>query len=176
MVRPTDDIGTVILDLDEATRDPASAANIVLLPGDTIFVPRRQDIVTIYTENTLADRLGRDSVRVGKKLQVAYRGEKNAKWYIDNFAGGFNGETARRRWTTVEYANGGIRETDKFLWINNYPTVRPGATIRVGTAPPKVRRERREERFDWIGLASVIVGAATTIATFILLRRDPNPN
>jgi hypothetical protein len=41
----------------------------------------------------------------------------------------------------------------------------------VPSAPAKKRKERREERFNWLGLASIIVGAATTITTFILLRR-----
>ncbi|MFK8163947.1 MAG: hypothetical protein AB8H12_15985, partial [Lewinella sp.] len=71
----------------------------------------------------------------------------------------------------VEYANGQFKETASFMGIHNYPNLRPGATIRVPLKPEKKQKERREERFNWIGLAQVILGAATTITTFILIRQ-----
>jgi protein involved in polysaccharide export with SLBB domain len=163
--------GYVVLSLDRVLADPTDPSNMVLLGNDTLYVPKRQELVTIYTQNTLADRFGRDSLNVGNARQVAFRGEKSAGWYISNYAGGFDDDSARKRWTTVEYANGQVKETSNFFGIRNYPTVKPGAIIWVPSAPAKKRKERREERFNWLGLASIIVGAATTITTFILLRR-----
>ncbi|MBC6994168.1 SLBB domain-containing protein [Neolewinella lacunae] len=164
-------IGYVILNLERAVADPADPTNMVLLNQDTLYIPKRNELVTIYTARTLATRFGTDSTNVDGTIQVAFQGEKSAKWYIDRYAGGFNDDTARKRWTTVEYANGRVQETNNFLGIKAYPQVRPGASIRVAAAPPKQQKQRREERFDWIGLAQVVLGAATTLTTFILLRR-----
>lgn len=163
--------GYVVLSLDRVLADPTDPSNMVLLGNDTLYVPKRQEHVTIYTQNTLADQFGRDSLNLGSARQVAFQGEKSAGWYIKNYAGGFDDDSARKRWTTVEYANGQAKETSNFLGIRNYPTVKPGASIWVPSAPEKKRKERREERFDWLGLTSIIVGAATTITTFILLRQ-----
>jgi protein involved in polysaccharide export with SLBB domain len=163
--------GYVVLSLDRVLADPTDPSNLVLLRNDTLYVPKKQELVTIYTQNTLADQFGRDSLNVDNARQVAFQGEKSAGWYISNYAGGFDDDSARKRWTTVEYANGQVKETTNFLGIRNYPKVKPGASIWVPSAPAKKRKERREERFDWLGLTSIIVGAATTITTFILLRR-----
>jgi protein involved in polysaccharide export with SLBB domain len=163
--------GYVVLALDEVLADSTHPSNMVLLRNDTIYVPKKQELVTIYTVNTLADQFGRDTLNAGSARQVAYQGEKSAGWYIKNYAGGFDDDSARKRWTTVEYANGQAKKTSSFLGIRSYPTVRPGASIWVPSAPAKKRKERREERFNWLGLASIIVGAVTTVTTFILLRR-----
>jgi protein involved in polysaccharide export with SLBB domain len=163
--------GYVVLALDKVLADPTDPSNMVLLGNDTLYVPKKQELVTIYTVNTLANQFGRDSLNAGSARKVAYRGEKSAGWYISNYAGGFDDDSARKRWTTVEYANGQVKKTSSFLGIRNYPTVRSGASIWVPSAPAKRRKERREERFNWLGLASIIVGAVTTVTTFILLRR-----
>ena len=170
LFRADDDKGYVVLDLDEVALNPADPANIVLLQNDTVYIPKKQELVTIFTRNTLIDKFGRDSTTADGVLQVAYRGEKSAGWYINNYAGGFDDESARKRWTTVEYANGQVQETNSFLGIRSYPPIRPGASIRIADAPPKRVRERREERFNWIGLTQIIVTAATTLTTFILIR------
>jgi hypothetical protein len=149
---------------------------MVLLGNDTLYVPKRQELVTIYTQNTLADQFGKDSLNVNNARQVAFQGEKSAGWYISNYAGGFDDDSARKRWTTVEYANGQVKETSNFLGIRNYPTVKAGASIWVPSAPAKKRKERRESRFDWIGLAGVIAGGASTIVSFILIsQRNSTP-
>lgn len=170
LYRPTDDIGYVVLDLDEALEDKLHPANIVLRSQDTLFIPKKQELITIYTKNTLANRFGVDSIAQDGTIQVAYRGPKSANWYIDKYAGGFNDDTARKRWTTVEYASGQVKETKNILFFKNYPELQPGATIRVATAPPKQTKQRREERFDWLGLAQIVLGTATTLTTYILLR------
>ena len=171
LFRPATGIGYVVLDLDRVVTNAADPANMVLRASDTLFVPKRQDLVTIYTEGTLADRFGKDSTTRDGTIQVAYQGNKPARWYIKRYAGGFEDDIARKRWTTVEYANGQVKETRNFMGLHDYPEVLPGASIRVPLKPKKKQKQRREERFNWIGLAQVILGAATTIVTFVLLRR-----
>ena len=173
LFRPDGEVGYVVLDLDRVVDAPGDPANIVLLAGDTVFVPKRQEVVTIEMMGTLADRFGRDSTTAAGRLVVAYQGDQRADWYIDNYAGGF-ADSARPRWTTVEYANGQIRETKHFLLTERFPRVLPGATIRVGIKPEKIRQKRREERFDWIGLASVVVGAVSSIVTILVISRNRN--
>ena len=172
--RPVGDIGLVVLDLDQVMDNTASPANVVLLPGDTLSVPQRQELVTIQTRYTLANQFGVDSITYDGNVQVAYQGPKSAKWYIDQYAGGINPDTGKPSRTTVEYANGQIRETGSFLFVNNYPEVRPGSTIRVGRreVKEKERRERRPDRFNWIGLAQVLIAGGTTIALIFLNQRD----
>lgn len=157
-------VGYVVLDLDQVMADNANPANMVLLPGDLLSIPKKNELVTIYTSGTLADRFGRDSITIDGSIKVAYQGDKRADWYIENYAGGF-ADNARPRWTTVEYANGQVKETNHFLLTERFPRLAPGASVRVGLKPPKVVKQRREERFDWIGLAGIITGALSTIAT-----------
>lgn len=172
LYRPDSKAGYVVLDLDRVVLDSNDPANMVVRQGDTLFVPKRQDLISIYTRGTVANRYEqRDSTNNSGVIQVAYQGDKPASWYIKRYAGGFEDDIARKRWTTVEYANGQLKETNSFLGIHNYPEVLPGATIRIPLKPEKIRKERREERFNWIGLTQVLVGAATTLTTFILLRR-----
>ena len=171
LYRPSDDLGYVVLDVDHVMANPTAPDNMVLRSGDTIYIPRQQDVVSIYTDNTLATRYGVDSTSAEGVIHVAYQGPKDAGWYISNYAGGFNEETARKRWTTVEYATGQIKETKNFLGIRNFPELQPGASIRIPSAPPERQRQRREERFDWIGLTQIILGAATTITTLIVLNQ-----
>jgi len=159
----------VVLDLDRAVLNPIDVSNMVLLANDRLSIPKRRDLVTIHTPGTLVSRFGTDSTTVGGVLRVAYQGDKPADWYIKRYAGGFEDDVARKRWTTVEYANGQVKETANFLWIKNYPEVLPGSEIRVALKPPKKQKQRREERFNWIGLASVIVGGVSTIVSFVLI-------
>ncbi len=169
LYRAEGEIGNVVLDLSAATDNPQAPANMVMRGGDTLFIPKQQDLVTIYLYNTIADDYGVDSLREGQTLQVAYQGPKPANWYVKRYAGGFNGTKALRRRTTVQYANGQVRETASFAGIHNYPKLAPGASIRVPGRPEKQQKERREERFNWIGLAQVVAGAATTIATLVII-------
>lgn len=175
MYRAEGNQGSVVLDLPEAAEDPSHPTNIVLRGGDTIYIPKRQDLVTIQLENTIANGFLADSLVRYNTIRVAYQGPKSANWYVKRYAGGFDGDSARRRWTTVQYANGQIRETASFAGIHNFPTVRPGTTIRVPATPEKVQKQRREERFNWVGLASVIVGGVSTIVSFILISRSSTP-
>ena len=171
LTRVTKEGGVVVLNLDEVLANPLLESNMLLLPGDELNIPASRDLVTIYLDNTLATRFGADSTQAGGLIRVAYQGPRSAGWYINNFAGGFNDETARKRWTTVEYASGGVKETRNFLGIRNYPDLRPGAKIRVPAAPVKVKKERTRERFDWIQLVTILTTTATTLTTFFLLGR-----
>lgn len=175
LYRPETGVGYVVLDLDRVMTSANDPANMVVRASDTLFIPKAQELVTIYTTGTLADRFGRDSTTLDGTLQVAYQGDKPAGWYIKRYAGGFEDDIARKRWTTVQYANGQVKETNSFLGFRGYPEVLPGAAIRVPLKPEKQQKQRREERFDWVGLTSVIMGGVSTIVSFILISRRNTP-
>ncbi|MEL7162497.1 MAG: SLBB domain-containing protein, partial [Bacteroidota bacterium] len=168
LFRPDNNQGYVVLDLDEAVADPTDISNMVLLTNDTLTVPKRRDLVTIYTRGTLADRFGGDSTTVDGTIKVAYQGKKSAQWYIENYAGGFDPKRARRSWTTVEYANGQVVETGAFLLTKRYPEVLPGASVRAGIKPER-RRRSPEERTNWGEIAQATTAGVTTLLTLALL-------
>ncbi|PHI20740.1 hypothetical protein CEQ90_06725 [Lewinellaceae bacterium SD302] len=166
--RKEENAGAVVIRLDDAIKSPGSVANLKLRNGDIVFIPKVKDLVAIRPLGTRAEMIYVDSLLNDGSLDVAFDGDHSAKWYVNNFAGGFS-DDALRRSLTVQYPNGELGRTKKFLWINNYPEIRPGSTIRMELKPEKIQRERREERFDWIAMTSAILGGAGTILTAILL-------
>ena len=124
--------------------------------------------MTIYTRGTNAARYGTDTLTAGGMLRVAYQGPQSAKWYIDNYAGGFDAERAKKRTTTVTSAAGGIRETRTFLGIRDYPDVPVGGAVRVDLRREKPAKQPRE-RSSWSDVAQVTVAALSAIATVLLV-------
>ena len=158
----------VVLELDEILADPARPENLLLRAGDRIQVPKPEQTVTIYTRGTNAARYGTDTLTAGGMLRVAYQGPQSAKWYIDNYAGGFDAERAKKRTTTVTSAAGGIRETRTFLGIRDYPDVPVGGAVRVDLRREKPAKQPRE-RSSWSDVAQVTVAALSAIATVLLV-------
>ena len=95
--------------------------------------------MTIHTRGTNAARYGDDTLTARGVLQVAYQGAYSAKWYIDNYAGGFDDDRARKRTTTVTSAAGGLKETRSLLGLRNYPKVPAGGIVQVGSKANKTR-------------------------------------
>ncbi|MEM8584498.1 MAG: SLBB domain-containing protein, partial [Bacteroidota bacterium] len=169
MFRVADSLGQVVLNLDQVIKNPSAASNVTLRAGDTILVPKRQELVTILIEGTRAsDLLDTDLIEDGR-IVIAFQGNKSAEWYINRYAGGFDGGTARKRWTTVRYPNGQVVETKKFFTLNTFPEVRPGSVIRAGVRPPKPDRDPNRERANWGEIAQSTLAGVTTLVTLYLL-------
>ena len=168
LFREGDDVGYVVLELDDILGDTKAPENMVLLNGDVLNVPKKVGLITIYTAGTNAARFGVDSTNQDGTIQVAYQGDRDAAWYIENFAGGFNEETARRSETTVMTAAGGIRETRGALGIRDYPQVEPGGTIRAGIKPPKPPTVQRE-RSSWGEIAQATLAGVTSLVTLLVI-------
>lgn len=127
-------ITKTITAMDQVIIDPSSQANFILKPGDIIMVPKKEDVVYLNLRNTRAYELSQDHDQPVDRIGVPYSPGKNAKWYIDAYAGGF-GEHADKDIVTVEYANGAIQKTRGFAPFRKYPKPRIGATIIVGAHP-----------------------------------------
>lgn len=122
-----------VLDLPEIERRPSSDYNYVLKAGDRLEIPTIDKTISIdgaVNKMTLNSR----------KVNTAYRGSKNAKWYINEFGAGYD-KDAWRRTTQVVYPNGQVKGTKKFLFFNIYPEVQPGTDIYVEERPEKKKKE-----------------------------------
>lgn len=124
--------------------DQASKSNIewLLLPGDSIFIPRQGTFVEVKGFVNTPQLLRFNSTRF--------------KYYI-SAAGGVNDKGSLRR-SYIQYPNGINRPVRKFLFFRNYPPVKEGSRIIV---PEKSDNERSK-------LSIAEVATITTSLTAIL--------
>ncbi len=173
LFRKKDDVGYVIIDLEKALKSQKSPFNAILQEGDIISIPKRNDLVTV-TGAVLAGEVFTKEIASTGKYNFVYEKGKNAKYYVDKYAGGVanNGKASR---ITVTYPNGEVKKTSKFLMFNSYPKVEPGSIIHVGYKDAKKeKKEGEKEDIDWGKVLSDSVAQATTILTLVLLINNIN--
>ena len=111
------------IDLKSIAEKPGSKTDLLLEEGDVLRVPKLQQTVNVNGEVLFPSA-------------IVYSSGETFKGYIIN-AGGF-GEDALRRRSYVVYPNGTVKGTRKFLFFNNYPSVKPGSEIFVPKKRPKI--------------------------------------
>lgn len=173
LYRQEGNIGYVVIRLFDALANPKGVANITLKDGDILEVPKALDLVAIRPTGTQATEIYDTELLEDGTLDIAFSGEKSAKWYIDKFAAGFNSQ-AKRSSLTVQYPNGELGKTKKLLFFNSYPKVRSGSSIQMTLKAPKKQRKQREEPIDWVGITQVTLGGLTTLLTLYLLLEQRN--
>lgn len=131
------------IDLLAILTNPGGRNDLILQEGDVLSIPKELQTVRMRGEVLYPNT-------------ARFRENATFKSYISR-AGGFT-EKSRRGRSYVVYANGDVKRTTKFLFINNYPEIEPGAEIIV---PAKPEREPLSAQ-AWIGLA-------TSMATLALL-------
>ena len=104
------------IDLEKALAQPGSAFDIVLHPGDQLFIPEEQSTVKIAGEVMFPNTV---TFEPGKKL----------KYYIDQ-AGGY-GQQAKKGKAFIVYMNGSVAKAKR-----NTP-IEPGCQIIIPTKPNK---------------------------------------
>ena len=169
LFRAKDNVGYIIFDLEDAMKHPNSFNNIILQSGDRIELPKVNSLVSI-SGATKADELYTSDIS-GSGLQTfPYEEGKNAKYYIDKYAGGVN-ESGDKSRITVEYANGEVKKVKRFLFFRDYPDVKPGSRITVGYKPVKKENGPKGEKkdVDWGGVLADSIAQATTVLSLILL-------
>jgi len=139
-IKDTELIG---INLEAILNNPRGSEDLILREGDILSIPRELQTVRMRGE-------------VLYPTSARYRSNIGFRDYISR-AGGFT-EKSRRGRSYVVYANGDVQRTKKFLFINDYPPIEPGAEIIVPTKP---ERERLSPQ-AWIGIA-------TSLATLALL-------
>ncbi len=178
LIRSFEGTGPVGVNLQEAMKarfderyDP------ILLPGDVITIPHVHNVVSIRIEATRLGELERrdlifDAEFVpGTQQEVVnfvFQGARSARWYIENFAGGFAPD-ADKRSVTVTKRNGQVQGTKRrMLVFNKYPTVMPGSTIALTYEPPTDPADEGEG-IDWDRVYARTLSGVTTLLTLIVL-------
>ena len=166
--RQQDEIGYIVIKLDEAIKNPQSNYNIIMKDGDIVDIPKTKDIVTIKGA-TLATELYPEKILAGGKINVAYDGSHTVWYYVDKYAAGI-GKDGRKRLISVEHPNGQIERTKDYLLFKSYPRVQKGSIITVGYVEKKKEYPKTEtKRVDWSRVLADSVAQATALLTLIIL-------
>lgn len=103
------------LNLTKPLNSPKLKKEMILLPGDSIFIPRMLTFVEV-------------AGAVNNPQFVSYHG-RSFKYYLNAAAG--KTENARLRGAYVKYPDGLNKPVTNFLFFRNYPAVKPGSKIVV---------------------------------------------
>lgn len=137
------------INLDRIVRNPGYRGDLILQDGDVIQVPKELQTVKVSGE-------------VLAPSTAVYAPSKGFKQYISQ-AGGFSSRALKKS-AYVLYANGSVKSTNRFLFFNNYPPIKPGAEIFV---PQKEHKEPMTPQ-QWLGIGS---GAASLVAIILTMLR-----
>lgn len=169
-------VGPIAVDLNKALGGSTTGDrhDPVLLDGDVITIPQLQNTVTINLNATGVGELQSIGVvdtetELGARaeLNVIYKGGKSARWYIQNFAGGF-AKDADKWSVTVTRPNGEVQSTKRrMLLFRDYPSVVPGSTITLRFEPEEP--EVQEQLINWDEVQARTTQVTTTILTFLIL-------
>ena len=166
-------VGFIVVDLQAAMNQIGGPQDFILEDGDLITVPKRNSLVSIEGAVHI-DEVASDIARDQGKLYVSFLGKKSAKYYVQEYAGGFK-ENAKTDDLIVEYQNGKIKKTSKFLFFKKYPKVMEGSKIYVPYKVEKpVKEGSEDEDVDWGKVLSSAVAQATAVLSLILLLRAVN--
>jgi len=136
----------VNVNLANALAAPGSAADMVLQPGDSLFVPEYLPTVRV-------------SGAVVAPASVQYVAGRDAMYYLQN-AGGF-AESADQGRTVIRQANGSARTRSRFLFWSSWPEPGPGAEIFVPTKAPR-------ESTNWVPVLAAITSMLASTASVII--------
>lgn len=171
--RSVDGDGFIITKMHKAVKRESSSYNIILNENDIVTVPRNESIVQINTNSTRAEEIYTDEI-LNTTLNAAYKKTRRAKYYINNFVGGF-AKRSKKSETVVETKGGRIKKTRNFLLFKIYPKPEPGSTILVYQKDPKSEKKQRirEEKADMtmterlMQLQTIITISTSTVTTAI---------
>ncbi len=168
LYRARDSTGYVLLDLSKAFKKRDSKFNYILEPGDSVFIPKVKDYVTLKGAIRSFD------IDTMKQIGVPYERGRRANYYINSYGAGF-GRYAKRGRTFVRQPNGKIQKAKDYFFFRQYPKVEQGGIVFVDITDRK-RKERqrraRRQRRDWSEAFDNVSGKIATLLTIILLARQ----
>jgi hypothetical protein len=162
-------IGPVVIDMEKAMKNPKSEANLILLPGDEIFIPKVNSVISISGAANYRE-IYYDKLITANKINVAYRKNKSADYYVKEFAGGFHDEADKSNLMVI-HPSGKIVKTSKFLFFRSYPIVPEGGMIEIPFKKPKANKTGSAEEKDikWGEILANSIAQATAVLSLILL-------
>jgi len=114
--RQVNGAGRINIDLPKALRDATARDNVILQPGDSVFIPEYVPSVRVVGA-------------VNAPGSVLYKQGAGLGYYLDA-AGGF-AYTADKGRTSVRYADGEVHTRHKFLFFRSDPAPGPGSEVNV---------------------------------------------
>lgn len=168
MYRRGDSTGLVVINLHEILANKNVPSNVALRAEDVIDIPKSRDLVTIGGNVNLDEAYSDGFLKGEKSISVAFRGEKSAKYYIDNFAAGVSEEGAPSE-IKVQFADGRVEKAKKFLFFNSYPKIKRGAIITVGDKKVKPESTKEKEDINWGTVLRDTLTQATAVLTILIL-------
>ncbi|WP_375443775.1 SLBB domain-containing protein [uncultured Fibrella sp.] len=138
-------------DIRVVVENPDSEGNLLLQDRDTLFIPRRSDVVSIQGA-------------VLNPSTVSYEEGMSLRDYI-SLSGGYT-ENARVGRSYVIYPNGRKDRTKQFLGVKRYPDIQPGSTVVVPFKPLDNNRLSTVERITILSVTGSLI-----LAVLNLLRR-----
>lgn len=145
LYRAEDDLGYMFIDMKKLGNNPKSEYNYILKSGDTLVIPKINDLVSITgtIEYPLIDSIG--------KINAPFYSHKRAKFYVKKFGVDFDrGKGAVRRKTTVVLPNGIVKKTKNFGLFKIYPRVEKGSIVVVNSKEEKPEEiEEDKEPVNW---------------------------
>ncbi len=160
--------GFIVIKLEEILTNPASEFNFLVKNGDKITVPRVKEFVTIQGATRAYEAVGQNTVNEGNEIHVPYHKNKDALFYINEYAGGLH-ELADRQKIFVEHANGEIKRLSTGFLIKRYPKVYQGSKITVGFKSFDKKEEDKKEEINWTKVLGDSVTQAMSILTLLLV-------
>lgn len=118
--------GLVGINLESIMKNPSLRSNLILEAGDIIYIPKVSQTVRV-------------SGQVLFPTYVAYAPGMGLGEFVSR-AGGF-ADNADRDKTFVLYPNGTAKNTRKFLFFRNYPSITPGSKIIVPQKPIELKNQ-----------------------------------
>jgi protein involved in polysaccharide export with SLBB domain len=165
--------GNITIQLKKVISSPNSLSkNPILFEGDVVNIGRMENTVSILETGTRMAQYTTLSDQSNIK-NIVFQGRRSAKWYISNFAGGFQ-KNADRNSVTVTYPNNQMQSTKRYLiFFNAYPTVQPGSTITMRMDAVKIQKELDpKEKIDWEStLAKGLSTLMSTLSIILLMQR-----
>ncbi len=168
LLRKEEEVGSIVIKLDEIIVNPNSEFNFVVKNGDEIFIPKISEFVTIKGATRVREVVSEDAIENGNAIRVPFHNSKDALFYINEFAGGLD-EKADKQKIFVRYANGEIKRPKNGIFSKKYPKVLQGSTITVGYKSEEKEEEEKKTDVDWTQLLGDSVSQAMSILTLILL-------
>jgi len=147
----------IAIDLEKVIDKPSISANLLLIDGDTLYIPRRSETVRIQGG-------------VQNPSVINYDNSFSYKDYISQ-AGGYIENSWKNR-VYVSHPNGKTFRTKKFLFFRSYPKVEPGSVV---TIPVKATRPPQEKTpGERIALYSFLASMVSTLTVVVISLSNKN--
>ncbi len=163
MIRSLDNTGELVVDFDALFNANKEQYNYVLRAGDTLMVPKIDDIIAITGE------VGSTVVAGRIRQNAPYTVGKRARYYVKEYAGGFT-KSADRSKVYVISSSGKVKKSKNWGLFRVYPKVKRGDRIVVDKKEPKP--PKAEDPTDWNRVIEHLTVKITGIMTLYLLTKN----